>query len=111
MRRPHLVRHIADTHLLTFAARVKLYLPAICAQMRLLCRDMADTYLPAFEQCAVAGRAASVMCSYNKVNEIPACASKALLTNQLRDQWGYEGFVVSDLAAIELTFSEQHYSK
>ena len=79
--------------------------------MHLPCRDMADTYLPAFEQCAVAGRAASVMCSYNKVNGVPACVSKALLTNQLRDQWGYEGFVVSDLAAIELTFSEQHYSK
>ena len=104
---------MADTHLPTLARWTHtLQSCNVCqVHIHLPCRDMADTYLPAFQQCAVAGRAASVMCSYNKVNGNPACASKALLTSQLRDQWGYDGFVVSDLAAIELTFSEQHYSK
>ena len=52
--------------------------------MFLSCRDVRDSYLPAFHACAGEARAASVMCSYNAVNGTPACASSWLLREQLR---------------------------
>ena len=43
-------------------------------------QDLMDTYLPAFHACAVRAGAKAVMCSYNKLNGIPACAHEGLLT-------------------------------
>ena len=63
--------------------------------------DMEDTYLPAFRITVVDGRAESVMCAYNSINGEPACANKVLLTEHLRDAWKFQGYVVSDCAAIE----------
>jgi beta-glucosidase len=63
--------------------------------------DMEDTYLPAFRTTLLEGKAQSVMCAYNSVNGEPACANKALLTDHLRDAWKFQGYVVSDCAAIE----------
>jgi beta-glucosidase len=63
--------------------------------------DMEDTYLPAFRATILDGRAQSVMCAYNSVNGEPACANKVLLTDHLRDAWKFNGYVVSDCAAIE----------
>jgi beta-glucosidase len=64
-------------------------------------RDMVDTYLPAFRTAVVEGEAASVMCVYNAVNGIPGCASHNLLQTRLREQWGFEGYVVSDCGAVD----------
>lgn len=50
------------------------------------CRDVEDTYLPAFRACVSGAGATSVMCSYNAVNGVPACASSWLLQEQLRDK-------------------------
>ena len=53
------------------------------------CRDVRDTYLPAFRACVTEARAASVMCSYNAVNGTPACASDWLLREVLRGDMGF----------------------
>ena len=64
-------------------------------------RDLRETYLPAFETCIREGGAVSVMGAYNRVYGDPACASPRLLQHILRDEWGFEGYVVSDCAAID----------
>jgi beta-glucosidase len=63
--------------------------------------DMEDTYLPAFRATIMDGHAESIMCAYNSINGEPACANKVLLTEHLRDAWKFNGYVVSDCAAIE----------
>jgi beta-glucosidase len=63
-------------------------------------RDLSDTYLPAFRSAIADGKAYSVMCAYNSVNGVPACASNDLLQKTLRDDWGFKGYVVSDCGAI-----------
>ncbi|XP_015264217.1 PREDICTED: beta-xylosidase/alpha-L-arabinofuranosidase 2-like [Gekko japonicus] len=64
-------------------------------------RDWRMTFLPQFEACVHAGTF-SFMCSYNRINGIPACANKKLLTDILRKEWGFNGYVVSDEGAVEL---------
>ena len=51
--------------------------------------DMADTYLPQFRTAVVEGHAGSVMCAYNSINGQPGCAQDFLLTETLRQAWGY----------------------
>jgi beta-glucosidase len=63
-------------------------------------RDLRLTYLPAFEACIREGKALSVMGAYNRTNGEPCCASPSLLQKILRDEWGFEGYVVSDCWAI-----------
>ena len=63
-------------------------------------KDMYETYLPAFEALVKEANVESVMGAYNRVNGEPACGSKTLLVDILREQWGFEGHVVSDCWAI-----------
>ncbi len=63
-------------------------------------RDMRETYLPAFEACVKEGQAASVMGAYTRTNGEPCCASPTLLEEILRQEWGFDGYVVSDCGAI-----------
>jgi beta-glucosidase len=63
-------------------------------------RDLRETYLPAFEACVKEGKAFSVMGAYNRTNGEPCCASPTLLEQILRQEWGFEGYVVSDCGAI-----------
>ena len=63
-------------------------------------KDMAETYLPAFEACVREAKVESVMGAYNRTNGEPCCGSKALLADTLRGEWGFEGHVVSDCWAI-----------
>ena len=69
-------------------------------------QDLYDTYLYAFKRCVDTGVEA-VMGAYNRVNGEPACGSHTLLKDILRDEWGFEGHVVSDCWAI-LDFHENH---
>jgi len=62
--------------------------------------DLEKTYLPAFRASVVEGQAASVMCSYNRVDGVPACASSLLLQQHLRGSWGFHGYVTSDCGAV-----------
>jgi beta-glucosidase len=63
-------------------------------------RDLEETYLPAFKASIVEGKAGSIMCSYNRLNGIPACANSDLLQKHLRNGWGFGGYVVSDCGAV-----------
>ena len=74
-------------------------------------RDLYETYLPQFERVVREGKVAGVMGAYNAVDGVPACASSFLLTDLLRKQWGFEGYVVSDCDAIRDIWGRQlhHY--
>jgi beta-glucosidase len=62
--------------------------------------DLVNTYLPAFRASVTLGKAHSVMCVYNAVNGTPGCASADLLQQRLRNEWGFQGYVVSDCGAV-----------
>ncbi len=63
-------------------------------------REMRDVILPSFETAIALGGARSVMNSYSDVDGVPAGASHWLLTEVLRDEWGFTGTVVSDYWAV-----------
>ena len=62
--------------------------------------DLADTYLPQFKMGILEGRAYSVMCAYNRLNGKACCADPGLLNDLLRNEWRFDGFIVSDCEAI-----------
>ena len=66
-------------------------------------RVLHELYLLPFEMAVKDGGTASVMCSYNSVNGFQACEQKHLLTDVLRNQWGFEGYVQSDFFAVKST--------
>ena len=63
-------------------------------------QDLRATYLPHFEAAIKEGGAFSVMCAYNSVAGQPACANTRLLSDILRKEWNFKGYVVSDCGAI-----------
>jgi beta-glucosidase len=67
-------------------------------------RDLWDTYLPAFRDLVQEGHVASVMSAYNRINGESATASQRFLTDILRGQWGFSGYVVSDCGAVDDIF-------
>ena len=70
-------------------------------------KDLFETYLPAFHACITEAHAHSIMGAYNRVNGEPCCGSLTLLQKILRDQWGFQGYVVSDCWAVR-DFHEGH---
>ncbi len=62
--------------------------------------DLEDTYLPAFRATITEAKAGSIMCAYNSVDGEPACANTMLLQERLRKDWGFNGYVTSDCAAV-----------
>lgn len=63
-------------------------------------RTLREIYLPAFERAVRKAQPWTVMCSYNKINGVYASENPWLLTQVLRDDWGYQGMVVSDWGAV-----------
>lgn len=63
-------------------------------------RDFRETYLRQFEMGVKEGKAYSVMCAYNRLYGEACCGSNRLLTSILRNEWGFNGYVVSDCGAI-----------
>ena len=63
-------------------------------------RELKQVFLPPFKQAIDAG-ALSVMTSYNSLDGVPCTSNRQLLTNLLRGEWGFKGFVVSDLFSID----------
>lgn len=63
-------------------------------------QDLRDTYLPHFEMAIKNGKPYSVMCAYNRYNGEACCGSPRLLSDVLRNEWGFTGFIVSDCEAI-----------
>lgn len=73
-------------------------------------RDLHENYLPAF-QAAVDAGALSVMTSYNSIDGVPSTGNPELLRRILKEEWGFDGFVVSDLVSIDGLFSDHHIAK
>lgn len=63
-------------------------------------REIQEVFLPPFKAAIDAG-ALSIMTAYNSIDGIPCTSNKELLTGVLRDDWGFRGFVVSDLISID----------
>lgn len=74
-------------------------------------QDQADTYFPAFENCVKRGHVSSIMCSYNAVNGVPSCADKGLLTDLVRGQWKFDGYITSDCEAVADVIYRHHYTQ
>ena len=70
-------------------------------------RDLRENVLPTFKAAIDAG-ALSVMTSYNSLDGIPTTCNKDLLTGVLHDEWGFKGFVVSDLESIDGLQTSHH---
>lgn len=63
-------------------------------------RLLREIYFPAFKACVQEGNAESVMSAYNSLEGIPCTANKWLLTDILKKEWGFKGFVVSDYGSV-----------
>jgi beta-glucosidase len=63
-------------------------------------RTLREIYLPAFERVVKTADPWTVMCSYNRLRGVHASENRWLLTTLLRDEWGYDGVVVSDWNAV-----------
>lgn len=72
-------------------------------------RSLREYYLYPFEYAVKEGKAQSIMSAYNAINGIPCTASKKLLTDILRTEWGFNGFVVSDCGAPGFLVTDHKY--
>jgi beta-glucosidase len=72
-------------------------------------RDLYETYLPHFEMAVREGQVGSVMSAYNKLYGVPVPASNFLLTEILRDRWGFDGHVVSDCDGVKDVYKHHKY--
>lgn len=68
--------------------------------------DLWDTYLPAFRDVIVDGKATGVMCAYNAYSGKPCCGNDLLMSNILRNKWNFKGYVTSDCGAIDDFYKE-----
>jgi len=71
-----------------------------CAPVNVSMRLLRETFLQPFKDAIQKAGAVSVMASYNEIDGVPSHANRWLLHDVLRDEWGFDGFVVSDYYAI-----------
>ena len=62
-------------------------------------RDLVDSYMAPFQACVERGHVSSLMCSYNAINGVPACADSWLLDEVARGEWRFDGYITSDCDA------------
>ncbi|GGO97963.1 glycoside hydrolase family 3 C-terminal domain-containing protein [Stakelama pacifica] len=72
-------------------------------------QDLESTYLPAFRMTVMEAKPESLMCAYNSIHGVPACASGNLMNDRLRKDWGFKGFTVSDCGAVGNIYLFHHY--
>ena len=73
--------------------------------------NLREYYFPAFERCVKEGNAQSIMTAYNAINGVPCTVNNWLLKKVLRQDWGFDGYVVSDCGAPGLVMWNHHYAK
>lgn len=78
-----------------------------CAPVNVSERVLREVFFPPFKEAIIKGGAFSVMASYNEVDGIPSHKNKWLLNDVLREEWGFDGFVVSDYYAVK-QLEERH---
>lgn len=71
-------------------------------------REARSDFLYVFEKAVREGGALGMMAAYSEIDGIPCVDNKWLLTDVLRKEWGFKGFVLSDLGAIEMTYKNHH---
>jgi beta-glucosidase len=71
-------------------------------------RELRNVFLPVFKAALVEGGAMSVMAAYSEIDGVPCIANKWLLTDLLRHEWEFKGFVLSDLGAIQQLETQHH---
>lgn len=69
-----------------------------------------EYYTKPFEYAVKEGKAESIMTSYNRVNGVPVSVNEKLLTELLREEWGFDGFVVSDCGAVADCYTNPMFS-
>lgn len=74
-------------------------------------RLLREYYLPAFEACVKDGKSESIMTAYNAINDIPCTLNTWLIQKVLRQEWGFDGYVVSDCGGPGLLVSGHKYVK
>ncbi|MGN6400305.1 MAG: glycoside hydrolase family 3 C-terminal domain-containing protein [Flavisolibacter sp.] len=74
-------------------------------------RDLWETYLPAFKMLAQDAKVYSFMCAYNRLYGEPCCSNPFLLSDILRKQWGFKGFIATDCGAVYDMFMFHHTAK
>ena len=67
-------------------------------------RALREIYCKPFERCVKEGGATSIMTSYNSIDGVPCACNGHLLNDILRDEWGFDGFVVSDYSGIDCIY-------
>lgn len=70
-------------------------------------RELHETYLPPFKALVKDAKVKEVMCAYNRFEGEPCCGSNQLLMQILREEWGFDGIVVSDCGAIADFYNER----
>lgn len=79
-----------------------------CAPGNYSARVVHEVFLPPFETAIMQARAMSVMASYNEIDGIPSHANKWLLGRILRQEWGFQGYVVSDYDGVQQLMTLHH---
>ena len=74
-------------------------------------RDLYETFLPQFEALVEEAHVGSVMAAYNSIYNVPCAANPWLLTDLLRNTWGFKGHVVSDCGAVGNITGQHHFAK
>jgi beta-glucosidase len=73
-------------------------------------RSFWEYYTRAYRATLTEGDVFTFMGAYSAINGIPCCADKSLMTDMLRDQWGFRGYVTSDCDAIDNIYEPHHYA-